>query len=90
MSTWLNGGVAPAQVAEWAGHSVEVLLRTYVRCLDGQHDLAKRRIMEALDAPALDGSQTGVTQADGDTHRYDDSGAQRAREDGHGGVLRSP
>ena len=28
MSTWLNGGVAPAQVAEWAGHSVEVLLRT--------------------------------------------------------------
>lgn len=53
LSTWLNGGVAPAQVAEWAGHSVEVLLRTYVRCLDGQHDIAKRRIMEALDDPAV-------------------------------------
>lgn len=54
LSTWLNGGVAPAQVAEWAGHSVEVLLRTYVRCLDGQHDIAKPRIMEALDDPARD------------------------------------
>jgi hypothetical protein len=41
------------QVAEWAGHSVEVLLRTCVRCLDGQHDIAKRRIMEALDDPAV-------------------------------------
>jgi integrase len=49
LSTWLNGGVAPAQVAEWAGNSVEVLLRTYARCLDGQHDIAKRRIMDALD-----------------------------------------
>ena len=28
LSTWLNGGVYPTQVAEWAGHSVDVLLRT--------------------------------------------------------------
>ncbi|WP_155251568.1 hypothetical protein [Salinispora cortesiana] len=27
-ATWLNGGVPPTQVAEWAGRSVEVLLRT--------------------------------------------------------------
>lgn len=27
LSTWLNTGVAPAQVAEWAGNSVPVLLR---------------------------------------------------------------
>jgi integrase len=66
LSTWLNGGVAPAQVAEWAGHSVEVLLRTYVRCLDGQHDIAKRRIMEALDDPAQDDSQSCVAQPDSD------------------------
>jgi integrase len=59
LSTWLNGGVAPAQVAEWAGHSVEVLLRTYVCCLDGQHDIAKRRIMDALDDPARDDSRFG-------------------------------
>ena len=75
--------MAPAQVAEWAGHSVEVLLRTYVRCLDGQHDIAKRRIMEALDDPAADGGQTGVTQTDGGTHRYGDSGADRD-QDGDG------
>jgi integrase len=29
VSTWLNGGVPPTMVAEWAGHSVEVLLRIY-------------------------------------------------------------
>jgi integrase len=50
LSTWLNGGVAPAQVAAWAGHSVEVLLRVYAKCLEGQDDIAKRRIAEALAA----------------------------------------
>jgi hypothetical protein len=29
LSTWLNGGVPPTQVAEWAGHGVDVLLRIY-------------------------------------------------------------
>jgi integrase len=33
LSTWLNGGVYPTQVAEWAGHSVDVLLRIYARCV---------------------------------------------------------
>jgi len=75
LSTWLNGGVAPAQVAEWAGHSVEVLLRTYARCLDGQHDIAKWRIMEALDDPARDGGR-----ADGDKRASDGRAADRGRE----------
>jgi integrase len=48
LSTWLNGGVAPTQVAEWAGHSVEVLLRVYAKCLEGQDEVAKRRIAAAL------------------------------------------
>jgi integrase len=48
VSTWLNGGVAPAQVAEWAGHSVAVLLRVYAKCIDGQDQIAKRRIENAL------------------------------------------
>jgi integrase len=48
VSTWLNSGVAPAQVAEWAGHSVAVLLRVYAKCIDGQDQIAKRRIEEAL------------------------------------------
>ncbi|MQA87267.1 MAG: tyrosine-type recombinase/integrase [Streptosporangiales bacterium] len=48
VSTWLNGGVPPAQVAEWAGHSVAVLLRIYAKCIEGQDEMAKRRIEAAL------------------------------------------
>lgn len=48
VSTWLNGGVAPTQVAEWAGHSVDVLLRIYAKCLDGGEEAALRRIDDAL------------------------------------------
>ena len=48
LSTWLNGGVYPTQVAEWAGHSVDVLLRIYAKCVVGQDELARRRISEAL------------------------------------------
>jgi hypothetical protein len=40
--------VAPAQVAEWAGHSVAVLLRIYAKCIDGQDQLNKRRIQDIL------------------------------------------
>src|SRR5262245_4796444 len=31
-------------IAEWAGHSVDVLLRVYAKCISGQHDEAKCRI----------------------------------------------
>ena len=48
LSMWLNAGVHAPQVAEWAGHGVDVLLRIYAKCIDGQHDIAKRRIAEAL------------------------------------------
>jgi integrase len=47
VSTWLGAGVPPAQVAEWAGHSVAVLLRVYAKCVAGQEDEAKRKIAEA-------------------------------------------
>ncbi len=36
------------QVAEWAGHSVEVLLRIYAKYIAGQDEAAKRRISDAL------------------------------------------
>ena len=49
VSTWLNAGVGAPQVAEWAGHSVEMLLSTYAKCVDGQEDLARERIEQALD-----------------------------------------
>lgn len=48
LSLWLNAGVPPTQVTAWAGHSVEVLLRIYAKCIDGQDTIAKRRISEAL------------------------------------------
>lgn len=48
VSTWLGADVPPVQVAEWAGHSVAVLLRIYAKCIDGQDQLNKRRIDDAL------------------------------------------
>jgi hypothetical protein len=42
VSTWLNGGVPPTTVAEWTGHSVEVLLRIYAKCLDGSDALIRQ------------------------------------------------
>lgn len=48
VSTWLNGGVPATQVAEWAGHSVEILLKVYAKCLDGRDEVARRRVQEAL------------------------------------------
>ncbi|GAA5045622.1 integrase [Thermocatellispora tengchongensis] len=49
VSTWLNAGVPATQVAEWAGHSVDVLLKIYAKCIVGQDEAAKRRIAAALD-----------------------------------------
>jgi integrase len=57
VSMWLNGGIPPAQVAERAGHSVAILLKIYAKCLDGQDDIAKRRIEEALGDPG-DGAES--------------------------------
>lgn len=48
VSTWLNGGVPAPQVAEWAGHSLDVLLKVYAKCLDGQGALARRQVEAAL------------------------------------------
>jgi integrase len=48
VSTWLNGGVPATQVAEWAGHSVEVLFKVYAKCLDGHDEVARCRVQEAL------------------------------------------
>ncbi|WP_433419214.1 hypothetical protein ACQP1V_04905 [Microtetraspora malaysiensis] len=50
VSLWLNAGVSAPDVAEQAGHSVDVLLRVYAKCLDGQQEIANRRIDDALAA----------------------------------------
>lgn len=51
LSTWLNAGVPPARVAEWAGHSVEVLLRVYAKCVEGDDAISLTRIENALGNP---------------------------------------
>jgi hypothetical protein len=49
VSLWLNAGVPATQVAEWAGHSVHVLMRVYAKCVYGQEEAARRRIEAALE-----------------------------------------
>jgi integrase len=48
LSTWLNAGVDPTQVAEWAGNSVEVLLRVYAKCIHGREQINRKLIEDAL------------------------------------------
>ncbi|MFF7454768.1 tyrosine-type recombinase/integrase [Kitasatospora sp. NPDC008115] len=48
ISLWLASGVAPAECARRAGHSVAVLLRIYAKCIHGDEDHANRLIAERL------------------------------------------
>ncbi|MET8051491.1 hypothetical protein ABZU75_28205 [Streptosporangium sp. NPDC005286] len=48
VSLWLNTGVRAPEAAERAGHGVDVLLRVYAKCIDGQRDVANQRILVAL------------------------------------------
>ncbi|WP_231515601.1 tyrosine-type recombinase/integrase [Herbidospora cretacea] len=67
LSTWLNAGVPPKKVAEWAGNSVEVLHRTYEKCLAGDDEIAKRRIGQVLGSRAWGriGDEQSPTPVDG-------------------------
>ena len=40
-------------MAQWAGHSVDVLLRVYAKCIAGQEDAVRRRVEEALRVAGL-------------------------------------
>lgn len=48
VSTWLNAGVPAPEVAERAGHSVDVLMKVYAKCLHGQRDAVNERIAAVL------------------------------------------
>ncbi len=48
VSLWLNAGVPAPTVARRAGHSVDVLLRVYANCIDGDDGIANGRISDAL------------------------------------------
>ncbi|MFJ2769412.1 tyrosine-type recombinase/integrase [Streptomyces sp. NPDC087300] len=54
LTTWLNNGVPPAQVAEWAGTSVAMLYATYARCIVGQTKELEARIEAAQDLSGLE------------------------------------
>jgi len=47
VSTWLRSAGDPVQVAEWAGHSVIVLLRVYAKCVPGAEAETLRRIWDS-------------------------------------------
>jgi integrase len=48
VSLWLNAGVPVTEVAQRAGHGVDVLLRVYAKCVDGGEEVANQRIEDAL------------------------------------------
>ncbi|ADJ47914.1 integrase [Amycolatopsis mediterranei S699] len=54
VSTWLAGGVLPAQVAIWAGHSVAVLHAVYAKVLAGLEEESLGKIARILGLPADD------------------------------------
>jgi hypothetical protein len=43
-----SAGVPATHVAEWAGHSVEVLLTIYAKCIEGRDRVWLERIYTAL------------------------------------------
>ncbi|QWF79765.1 tyrosine-type recombinase/integrase [Amycolatopsis sp. CA-230715] len=44
VSAMLNATGDPVRVAEWAGHSVAVLLRVYAKCIDGGETQARQQL----------------------------------------------
>ena len=48
VTLWLNGGVPAPEVAARVGHGVEVLLRVYAGCIDGEEPVVNSRIEQAL------------------------------------------
>jgi integrase len=48
VSQWLNSGVPAPEVAARAGHSVDVLLKIYAKCIDGQEAEMNERILAGL------------------------------------------
>ncbi|MFD3909965.1 tyrosine-type recombinase/integrase [Streptomyces sp. NPDC058603] len=54
LTTWLNNGIPPAQVAEWAGNSVPILYAIYARCIVGQQAVLLKRIEGVQDLPTVE------------------------------------
>lgn len=54
ISEWLADVGDTATVAEWAGHSIAVLLRIYAKCIDGRDTIARQRLMQTRYVSKLD------------------------------------
>jgi hypothetical protein len=68
VSLWLNGGVAATEVANRAGHSVEVLLRVYAKCIDGGNWLHLAAVGDeraTYDEPVYDQVKTAFARSSG-------------------------
>jgi len=52
LSSWLNAGGDPAQIAARAGNSVAVLLTAYTHCVHGHDDLLNQQISRIFGPPA--------------------------------------
>ncbi|WP_442814491.1 hypothetical protein [Streptomyces sp. NBC_01808] len=48
VSQWLNSGVPAPEVAARAGYSVDMLLKIYAKCIDGQEQEMNDRILKGL------------------------------------------
>ena len=60
--TWrLNSGVPATEIAAWAGHSVEVLMRVYARCVVGMEDVWISRMDATLRPGGGEGPGRGRT-----------------------------
>ena len=63
--TWrLNSGTPATEVATWAGHSVEVLMRVYARCMTGLEDVWIARMDQALHLEDPDAPGGGEGEAE--------------------------
>ncbi|WP_405775374.1 hypothetical protein [Streptomyces sp. NBC_01538] len=71
LTTWLSNCVPPAQIAEWAGNSVPVLLATYARCITGQLAALQKRIEGPQRLPPVSPEQRGLTQNFGKNTRQE-------------------
>jgi integrase len=63
--TWrLNSGVPPTEVAAWAGHSVEMLMRVYAKCMTGLEDVWISRMDDALHLEEIQRAQQDRGEGD--------------------------
>jgi integrase len=72
--TWrLNSGVPATEIAGWAGHSVEMLMRIYARCVAGLEDVWIARMDATLRPPRSHRERGGSSALTGNSDDEDGS-----------------